>query len=284
MPTFTNQATLIYNGQSTVSNVTTGELLDALTMTKTAVNTTYGRNNNVTYAINITNTSTSPITGAAITDNLGAYTLGDATVTPLTYVADTVRYYLNGQLQTAPTVTGTAPIVFGNITVPVGGNALILYEAEINEFAPLGTGATITNTATVTADGLAVPLTDNAVVTAAEDVNLTIAKAMCPAVVNDNGTLTYTFIIQNTGNAAVPLTSNLVVTDTFNPILNPITVTYNGTAWTEGTEYTYTTTTGEFATLPGNIEVPAATYVQNPDTGAYTLTPGVAIVTVSGTV
>ena len=41
MATFTNQATLIYNGQSTSSNVTTGELLTGLTLTKTAITDTY---------------------------------------------------------------------------------------------------------------------------------------------------------------------------------------------------------------------------------------------------
>ena len=43
MAIFTNQATLIYNGQSTSSNVTTGEILTGLTLTKTAITDTYGR-------------------------------------------------------------------------------------------------------------------------------------------------------------------------------------------------------------------------------------------------
>ena len=35
--TFTNQATLTYNGQTTTSNVTVGELTETLTAAKTAV-------------------------------------------------------------------------------------------------------------------------------------------------------------------------------------------------------------------------------------------------------
>ncbi len=284
MATFTNQATLVYNGQTTASNVTTGELLDALTMSKTAITPTYGRNNNVSYAISISNTSASAISNVSISDDLGSYTVGATTVTPLTYVAGTIRYYLSGVLQAAPAVTPGAPLVISGLTIPAGGNALIIYEAETNGFTPLLPGSSITNTATVNADGLAAPISDTSVVTAAEDVNLTIAKAISPPVVNDNGTLTYTFIIQNTGNTAIPATSNLVINDVFNPILNPISVTYNGAQWTENTEYTYDVTTGTFATLTGNISVPGATYTQDPVTGAYSLTPGVAVVTVTGTV
>ena len=37
MATFTNQATLSYNGGSTNSNIITGEIVDVLTASKTAV-------------------------------------------------------------------------------------------------------------------------------------------------------------------------------------------------------------------------------------------------------
>ena len=95
--------------------------------------------------------------------------------------------------------------------------------------------------------------------------------------------MTYTFRIENTGNTPAAATDNVVLTDTFDPVLNPITVTYEGAAWTEGVNYTYNTATGAFATLPGQITVPAATYTQNPD-GSYTVTPGSAVLTVTGTV
>ena len=42
--------------------------------------------------------------------------------------------------------------------------------------------------------------------------------------------------------------------------------------------------TGVFATVPGQILVPAATYTQDPTTGAYTINPGTATLTVTGTV
>ena len=112
---------------------------------------------------------------------------------------------------------------------------------------------------------------------------MTITKAVNPTVVTGNGQLTYTFTIQNIGNTAALAADNVLITDTFNPILNPITVTYNGELWTAGTEYTYNSATGEFATTAGRITVPAASYTQNAD-GTWIVTPGVSTLTVTGTV
>ena len=95
--------------------------------------------------------------------------------------------------------------------------------------------------------------------------------------------IVYTFILENTGTTPAVATDNIVVTDTFAPILDPIAVTFNGTAWVAGTNYTYNAATGEFATVAGEITVPAATYTQNPD-GTWTITPGVSTLTVTGTI
>ena len=100
----------------------------------------------------------------------------------------------------------------------------------------------------------------------------------------ENGQLTYTFTIQNFGNTEAVATDDLVVTDTFDPLLNSIVVTYNGTVWTEGTEYNYDPATGVFATVAGNITVPAATYMQDPTTGEWSVLPGESAIVVSGTV
>lgn len=91
-------------------------------------------------------------------------------------------------------------------------------------------------------------------------------------------------MIQNTGNQEVVATDNAVITDAFDPILTDLVVTYNGTAWTEGVQYEYNEATGLFVTNSGRITVPAATYTQNPVTGEYTLTPGIATLVVTGTI
>ena len=58
MASFTNMATLSYNGSQINSNVVTGELQDALTITKTAVSGGYRPGDTVTYVVTLSNTGT----------------------------------------------------------------------------------------------------------------------------------------------------------------------------------------------------------------------------------
>lgn len=283
MATFTNQATLTFNGGSVNSNIVTGELVQVLTGAKTAVGSVYRPGEPVTYVVTLVNTGATVLTGLTVTDDLGAYTFDSSTVYPLSYVGGSILYYQNGVLQPAPTVTAGPPLAVTGITVPAGGDTTIVYQALANQYASPAQGGTIVNTATVTGGGLTEPLVLTETVTAEEGYDLSITKSLTPAVVSDNGTLTYTFRIENTGNTPATATDNVILTDTFDPILNPITVSYEGAVWTEGVNYTYNAATGAFATLPGQITVPAATYTQNPD-GSYTLTPGTAVIAVTGTV
>ena len=284
MATFTNQATLSYNGYTTNSNVVTGEILEVLSATKTAVPEEYRAGDALTYVVSIVNSGTTPFSGLTLTDDLGTYPFGDGTLTPLDYVDGSVRYYVNGVQQAAPAVIAGPPMTISGISVPAGGNAMIIYNALPNGYAPLGVNDVINNEVTVTGGGLANAITAQETVTAAADARLTISKALSPAAVAENGQLTYTFVIQNTGNTEAIATDNVTVTDLFDPVLNPISVTYNGTGWTAGTQYTYDPTTGQFATVPGRITVPAATYTQDPISGLWTMEPGVSILTVTGIV
>ena len=154
----------------------------------------------------------------------------------------------------------------------------------MNEYAPLATGGTVTNTATVSGGGLLAPVTATATLPVETAPQLTVTKSVNPTSVVENGELTYTFVIQNLGNTEAGAGDNAVLTDKFDPVLNITSVTYNGTAWTSPTQYTYDASTGAFATVAGAITVPAATYTQNPDTGAYSVTPGTGTLTVTGTV
>ncbi|MBQ6539775.1 MAG: hypothetical protein IJL71_01950, partial [Oscillospiraceae bacterium] len=93
-----------------------------------------------------------------------------------------------------------------------------------------------------------------------------------------------TFVIQNSGNTEADAEDEVTVTDVFDPVLSDLTVTFNGEAWAEGTNYTYDRTTGEFVTIPGQITVPAATFTQDPETGVIITNPGVSVLTVTGTI
>jgi len=283
MATFFNQATLSYSGGVVNSNITTGEIIEVLSASKTAVVNEYSQGSDVTYVINIVNSGAIAYTGLTITDNLGEYTFDTTTLRPLNYVGGSVNYFVNGVLQPTPTVTATDNLVISGINVPAGGNAIIVYEARVTEYAPLASASSIVNTATVTGGGLTTPVVATETVNARVGASLAISKTLEPAVVTENGQITYTFVIENYGNAEALATDNVVLSDTFDPILNPITVTYNGTVWTEGVNYNYDATTGVFSTVVGQITVPAATYTQNPG-GTWTIVPGVATVVVSGTV
>ena len=278
MAIFTNQATLTYTGGSANSNIAVGEILEVLSADKTAVSGTYQVGELVTYVITIRNTGSAAFTSLTVTDDLG----GGVNV-PLTYQDGTVLYFVNGVLQAAPAVTPGAPLVFSGITVPAGGDAVIVYQAQVNAFAPPLSGSTITNTVTITGGGLTAPVTAPETVTVAVGPAISITKTITPAQVADNGRVTYTFLIQNSGNEALVATDDAVITDTFDPILTDLVVTLNGAPLALGTGYTYDETTGQFATVPGVITVPAATFTQDP-TGAYTAAPGLTTLIVTGTI
>lgn len=282
MATFTNQATLTYNGISINSNIATGEMLEVLEISKTAAEATYVPGDEMTYSVSLINTGSTALSGITLTDDLGGYTFGTAgTVYPLSLVDGTVIYYVNGVLQPAPVVTAGPPMTVSGISIPAGGDAVIIYRANITEFAPLEAGGTVTNTVSA---GTAPDTTSTAseTVTAAAVANLDITKSISPTVVSENDTITYTFDITNTGNTAADAT--VVLSDTFEPVLTDITVSVNGAARTLNTDYTYNTASGEFSTVEGVLTVPAATFTQDPATGIITVTPGSTVVTVMGTI
>ena len=284
MAIFSNQATLTYNGNSTNSNIAYGEILDVLVATKTAVEGNYTPGELVTYVVTLRNTGTGALAGLIVTDDLGGYDFGGTTVYPLTYEVGSAAMFSNGVPQAAPAVDPGPPLVFSGITVPAGGDVVLVYQARANAYANPAAGGTIVNTVTVTGDGLSAPITATETVEVAVEPLLTISKSITPAQVVDNDRVTYTFVIQNSGNQAVVATDNAAITDTFDPILTALAVTFDGAPWTQGVQYNYNETTGLFTTVPGQIVVPAATYTQDPVTGAYTATPGIATLVVTGTI
>ena len=281
--TFTNKATLTYNGRSTDSNTVVGNFAQSLTVTKTALGGTYLSGGDVTYVISIINSGSVGYTGLTVTDNLGAYPFGTETLVPLDYVQGSLAYYINGVLQPALAVGDTPPLSISGVSVPAAGNAMLIYEAAVNDKAPLDVDGVITNNVTVSGASLPEPVTASETVNAIAEAMLSITKSLFPTTVTENGALSYTFVIENSGNTPVVATDNAVVTDVFDPILNITSVTLDGALLTEGTDYTYNATTGEFATAIGTITVPAATYTQNPD-GSVTIVPSAVTLVVNGTI
>lgn len=283
MATFTNTATLSYSGGTVNSNTVSGTVQDELTAVKTAVSDNYTIGDNVTYVVSLVNSGGCAFNGLSVTDDLGAFFSGNQRLTPLAYNPGTVRYYVNGILQEPPAVTQGQNLMFTGISVPSGGNAIIIYEASVTRCAPPDNDGVITNTVTVTAETLSERITATATVRADSSPALTVSKAVCPAVVNAGGNVTYTFTIQNSGNTEAVATDDAVLTDTFDPRLNITSVTFNGAPWSSPENYTYSMITGQFSTVLGQITVPAATYTRDSDCG-WVVTPGVSTLVINGTV
>ena len=197
MAIFSNQATLTYNGSSTNSNIAYGEILDVLAVTKTAIEGSYAPGETVTYAVTLRNTGSAALSGLTVTDNLGGYDFNGTTVYPLSYTDGTAAQFTNGAPQAAPAVTAGPPLVFTGITVPAGGDVVLIYQAQVTAFADPSAEGTIDNTVTVTGDGLSAPITSTETVPAGNAPALTISKSITPAQVVDNDRVTYTFVIQN---------------------------------------------------------------------------------------
>ena len=280
MATITNRATLTYNGVSVNSNVATGEILDEITATKTALQGTYGEGDTITYIINVVNSGATDAAGVTVTDDLGGYTFGEETLYPLTYTGD-AALFTNGEPSPAPSVTAGPPLVFSGITVPAGGSVAIVYDTAVDQYAPLGTGAVIENTATIDGAGFS-PLTATGTVSHSAEPELAVTKSISPQTVRSGGNVTYTFVINNYGEAATEV-DGVKITDEFDPLLSSLSAALDGTPLTETADYTYDGATGLFETVEGVITVPAAVYSQGED-GSWTTVPGETVLTVSGNI
>ena len=281
MATFTNQATLTYNNTVITSNVTAGELIEVLSVSKTAFSPFYVPGGTVTYAVSLLNSGASDLTGLTLTDTLGGYLFDSQTLTPLTYAEDSLHLFVNGVLQPAPSVTPGPPLTVTGLTVPAGGSAMLLYEAEVNSFAPPAAGSEIVNTVTVQGSASAEA---SETITVSDAPNLTITKAISPASVAENGSVTYTFTVANSSGTAAEGTDNVSISDTFSPVLSNLNVLLDGEPIAKQTQYTYSTESGLFTTVPGQITVPAASFAQDPVSGVWSVTPGTTVLTVSGTI
>ena len=286
MPQITNQANLTFNyGNTTgtaVSNIASATLLEPLSVEKTSIGTTYRAGDRITYVLSVQNNGSVTVTDINLVDNLGTYTLPDGSnVTPLTFDNE-AALYIDGVFSSAIQGTETLDSVTFRIpSLAPGSNAMVIYYATVNEYAPLVPDGTVTNTVNVTAPCVTTPISDTNTITVENYAEIVILKEMSPDPVSDGDLLTYTFTITNTGN--IPAT-DVILTDAFNPAPANITVTVNGQT-VNAADYTYT---NGLLTLPtGNnyeMTVPAATVSQDPANGTNTVIPGTLLITVTGTI
>ena len=282
MAVILNQANLTYTYGTTtasaVSNLAQTEWNAPLTAEKRALESAYREGETLTYLIALKNEGEAPIENLAVSDNLGAFTPAGAAapVVPLTFSGN-ATLYLDGAFSQDLTPLETQDgVQFTIPSIPAGADALLVYQATVNGFAPLTTGSEITNTATV---GETEPLTASATVPVAAYADVSVEKEMSPNPITDGGTLTVTFTIENRGNTEA---TDLNLTDDFPLALSDVAVTVNGAPVTD-----FTFENNRF-TLPGStqttLSVPAATFTQDQTTGMQSVTPGVLTVVLTGTV
>lgn len=282
----TNQASVAYqyNGQSAsaISNIATATLTEPLSVEKVSVESVYRYGEEVTYSISFENSGNTALTEVKITDNLGTYTLAGTTtsVTPLRYVAPAILLIdgaYSGNI--TPTVNSDS-VVFTVPALAVSSRAQIIYKAVVNNYAPLGTGSQITNTVSLTATGVNTPITDDNTITVADYAEIAVTKNMSPANVVDGDALTYTFVINNYGNATA---EEIVLHDTFDPAPDTITLQLNGVT-KPASSYSYTNgvLTYPVSTSSESLSLPPATIVQDPISGEVSITPSSLTITVTG--
>jgi uncharacterized repeat protein (TIGR01451 family) len=282
-----NFATVSYSAggvtETRVSNLAEIGLESAISLTKSTLGDNYSEDSVITYIISITNTSTSPVSNVTVTDDLGRFVFGTLELIPLTY-APPALLLINGQDVSAQlTVEGGADgsLVFGFPTLPAGATANIVYRAAINEFASPDVDSTITNTATLTSDSDCADGSASATITALSAPNVSVLKQMSPNPVVCGDTVTYTIRIYNYGNTAA---ENVVLSDTFSPAPDIISITRDGVALV-ATDYTYINGTLTVpATDTSNVTVPAASFVRDVNTGVVTVVPGIVEYVITGTI
>ena len=285
MATIENFATVSYTSggvtETKVSNLAEIGLESAISFAKTTLGDTYSEDSVITYILSITNTSANTVSNIRITDDLGSFVFGTTELTPLGYTAPALLLIdgqdVSSQLTVDDTTAGS--LVFSFPTLPAGATANVVYRASVNEFAPLDLNSAIVNTATLTSDSDCADGSASATVIAASAANVSVFKQMAPNPVVCGDVVTYTIRIYNYGN--IPA-EDVVLTDTFNPAPDTITVSKDGVLL-GGSEYSYvggTLTTPVGTGTP--VSVPAATFTRDSETGILNVTPGVVEYVITG--
>lgn len=283
MTRITNKAYLTYNnGVATVSGVsnTAAAVLESpFTAEKTCLSQTYSANEELVFVLSLTNSSCQNAARVRVSDDLGTFRSCCACVTPLTYEGS-AQLYINGiyesELEAAifkNHIRFTIPLV------PACCNAVIIYKARANEYAPLSADSEIINTASWTADAFCEPVTASNTVYASQTAQVQIQKSITPSVITCGGAVLYTFTLFNYGNTDA---TDIVLTDCFAPVPSSIGVSVDSIALRAG-EYSFINGS---LTLPCpassyRLRVPKASF-EISDCGQVEVSPGVVTIEVTG--
>lgn len=289
MPTpLNNQASVTYTYQGAAepgtasSNITTTTLLDpySITASKVPVFSTFRNGDRLTYMIPIRNIGTSTLYNVTVADDLGAA----AGIIPSNYYPGSAYVYAEGALTpvTPVTAAGTVTFTLPN-PIPSGSDALLIYGAAVDESLS-ETVTAIQDTAAVSAAGgsaadavVTVTPSPTAAVTREQYAELSIYKQADKSSVQVGDTLTYTFTLTNTGSEAA---TGVTMTDTL-----PTGFSVTSVSLTENGQTTVLPAGSNAVDAATNtLTVPAGDAVRITVPAMTAGTPGVVILTVTGTI
>lgn len=278
---FQNQATLSYNNNIVKSNVVSGKITAPYSITKFSSQWTYKLGSEIAYTIVVENYLDAE-TPMIVYDDMGLFYIDQTPHMPLTHDMFSTIFIVvtpTGTFQRPAGVITEKDKIGFSIIMPAKSTAFISYVARVNSFADINPQATIKNNATLQVAPYSQVNSDN-IISVRNYSDIRIAKYMPNKQVSVDQPLSYVFVVNNYGNTAV----SPVLSDFIEPNLTDITVSGNGSIWTEGTQYEYDPTTSIMTIPKGSFTLTPATSVQNPATGEWILTPSSFEIAITGTV
>ena len=284
MTEFYNQASLCYGGLQINSNVVKGQLVDCITLKKTALCTQYAYGESIVFMVTIENISSCSYVNLTLYDDLGEYEYNGCVLYPLKYVDSSLRMMINGKECSPPSLLPTQGLKISGICLPAKSVVTIFYTVTVTAYAPLDISSSVTNTVTLTGQFLRRYYTDSVTITPRATTLLTITKSLCPKTVMECEDITYTFVISNAGNTDILPGDNVTVCDKFNPRINLTRVELDGVELKQYQDFNYNPLDGVFTTKQGLITPKGATFERDSCTGVITQTPGVCILVIKGSI
>ena len=268
--------TFKYDNQSgmAISNVINNKPNSPLTINKESISKNYYLGDNASFIITITNHTDNPINDVSIKENLGTYFLNDNSkfFTPLSYQEGSLKYYINGISQSPPKVTvNSQHIIFDIEIIPSSSVITLVYNTTVNSKAPLDNGSMIINTSNLTAETLDKSVESSCTITVRKNADIKIIKQVSENKISKN-VITYDFTICNYGNTEA---TNVTLKDTINPKHSNMKV-FVDSQCLKFSDYNY---------ISGNVcipsygskrvlNVPPATFLQDKNSGIFTINPG----------
>ncbi len=279
-----NQASLSFLSggieNSSTSNVAMTTLIVPLSLAKTSVEVSYTKNQTITYILTITNTASTSINSVIIRDNMG--TIESLNLPSTTYVGPSYLY-INGLFSSS-----LSPVLIdGEIEYTISAieplsTATVIFQAKVNEYAPLSQDSSITNTLTVSADTFNQDVTTEYTIPINNEARVSIVKSMSPNPVYEGGELSYEFQVSNCGNIEA---TSLVLSDSFSPAPSSIVSLYLDEEIVEVSEYDYVDGTLTFPSAGSTLTltIPPATFERN-DNNEVVITPSIIDIKVVGVI